>query len=91
MCTGARLVDIAIEKGTMFESDGWKHIESAFESGTVHFIGLASDGGVHSRLNQVSALLAAGSQPKLCIHFETCQLFLNNHFLEMCTFGVVER
>jgi hypothetical protein len=51
---GARLVDIRLEDGSIFKSDGWKYIESTFEKGTVHFIGLASDGGVHSRLNQVN-------------------------------------
>jgi 2,3-bisphosphoglycerate-independent phosphoglycerate mutase len=51
---GARLVDIGLEDGSIFKSDGWKYIESTFEKGTVHFIGLASDGGVHSRLDQVS-------------------------------------
>lgn len=54
--TGARLVDIALSEGSIFTSDGWKHIESTFENGTVHFIGLASDGGVHSRLDQVQSL-----------------------------------
>jgi bisphosphoglycerate-independent phosphoglycerate mutase (AlkP superfamily) len=50
---GARLVDIALEEGSMFKSDGWKHIEPSFEKNTVHFIGLCSNGGVHSRLDQV--------------------------------------
>jgi bisphosphoglycerate-independent phosphoglycerate mutase (AlkP superfamily) len=54
--TGARLVDIALDDGSMFTSDGWKHIEPTFSNGTVHFIGLASDGGVHSRLDQVGIL-----------------------------------
>eukprot|EP00955_Chlamydomonas_euryale_P097951 365117-Chlamydomonas_euryale.AAC.3 len=50
---GARLVDIALETGKMFEGDGWKLISGAFESNTVHFIGLLSDGGVHSRCDQL--------------------------------------
>lgn len=50
---GARLVDIALETGKMFEGDGWKLISKAFADKTVHFIGLLSDGGVHSRTDQL--------------------------------------
>jgi len=50
---GARLVDIALETGSMFTSDGWKYISDAFAEHTVHFVGLLSDGGVHSRCNQL--------------------------------------
>lgn len=50
---GARLVDIALETGKMFDGDGWKLISQAFASNTVHFIGLLSDGGVHSRYDQL--------------------------------------
>jgi 2,3-bisphosphoglycerate-independent phosphoglycerate mutase len=50
---GARLVDIALETGQMFEGDGWKYISPAFANHTVHLIGLLSDGGVHSRYDQL--------------------------------------
>lgn len=50
---GARLVDIALETGSMFKLPGWKLISEAFAEHTVHFIGLLSDGGVHSRYNQL--------------------------------------
>lgn len=50
---GARLVDIALETGKMFEGAGWKLISGAFAEHTVHFIGLLSDGGVHSRCDQL--------------------------------------
>lgn len=50
---GARLVDIALETGKMFEGAGWKLISGAFADHTVHFIGLLSDGGVHSRADQL--------------------------------------
>eukprot|EP00798_Chlamydomonas_sp_ICE-L_P012627 gene12627-15857_t len=50
---GARLVDIALETGAMWKGDGWKLISKAFESNTTHFIGLLSDGGVHSRTDQL--------------------------------------
>lgn len=50
---GARLVDQALANGKMFELPGWKLISQAFPNNTVHFIGLLSDGGVHSRYNQL--------------------------------------
>ena len=37
----------------MFDGAGWKLISSSFPDNTVHFIGLLSDGGVHSRCDQL--------------------------------------
>ncbi len=54
---GARLVDIALETGKMFEGPGWKLISQAFPAHTLHFIGLLSDGGVHSRFDQLIGTL----------------------------------
>lgn len=54
---GARLVDIALETGKMYELPGWQLISKAFESHTLHFIGLLSDGGVHSRYNQLAQIM----------------------------------
>jgi len=54
---GARLVDIALESGKMFEGAGWQYISQAFATNTVHFIGLLSDGGVHSRYDQLIGTL----------------------------------
>ncbi len=53
---GARLVDRALETGELFELDGWKHIAPAASEGTLHLIGLLSDGGVHSRYDQLKLL-----------------------------------
>ncbi len=50
---GARLVDRALKEGTLFQQDGWKYISNSFAANTVHFIGLLSSGGVHSRANQL--------------------------------------
>lgn len=50
---GARLVDIALDEGTMFTGEGWKYIKPCFAEGTLHLIGLLSDGGVHSRYDQL--------------------------------------
>jgi hypothetical protein len=63
---GARLVDKALSDGTLFTQDGWQYISSAFKEHTVHFIGLLSSGGVHSRANQLyqSAYPQRGSPAK---------------------------
>ncbi len=51
---GASLVDTALETGALFEGKGFKKLQGAFAAGgTLHFIGLLSDGGVHSRLDQI--------------------------------------
>eukprot|EP01023_Acetabularia_acetabulum_P034930 TRINITY_DN3286_c0_g1_i5.p1 TRINITY_DN3286_c0_g1~~TRINITY_DN3286_c0_g1_i5.p1 ORF type:complete len:560 (+),score=123.28 TRINITY_DN3286_c0_g1_i5:81-1760(+) len=59
---GARLVDIALETGEMFTGDGWKYISAAFENNTLHFIGLLSDGGVHSRFNQLIGTMKGAAE-----------------------------
>ena len=55
---GAKLVSAAIESGRMFEGDTWKTlIAQAKKGGTLHFIGLFSDGNVHSHLNHLKGML----------------------------------
>ncbi|XP_051115478.1 2,3-bisphosphoglycerate-independent phosphoglycerate mutase-like isoform X2 [Andrographis paniculata] len=54
---GAKLVDIALDTGKIFDGEGFKYIKQSFENGTLHLIGLLSDGGVHSRLDQLQLLL----------------------------------
>ncbi|XP_004492608.1 2,3-bisphosphoglycerate-independent phosphoglycerate mutase [Cicer arietinum] len=59
---GAKLVDLALESGKIFDGEGFNYIKESFETGTVHLIGLLSDGGVHSRLDQVQLLLKGLSE-----------------------------
>ena len=55
---GAKLVSAAIESGRMFEGATWKAlIEQVKKGGTLHFIGLFSDGNVHSHLNHLKGML----------------------------------
>ncbi len=56
---GAKLVSNSIESGLMFNSDSWKEIASVKDTGkTLHFIGLFSDGNVHSHIDHLKAMLA---------------------------------
>jgi len=55
---GAKLVNEAIASGALFEGKAWKTVvEQAYEGGTLHFIGLLSDGNVHSHIDHLYALL----------------------------------
>jgi len=56
---GAKLVSASIESGKMFESDTWKALVGGVkENGTtLHFIGLFSDGNVHSHIDHLKAML----------------------------------
>ncbi len=54
---GALLVDQAIASGDVFKQDGWRFISPAFEKNTLHLLGLLSDGGVHSRYDQLLGLI----------------------------------
>lgn len=55
---GAKLVDISIRSGRIFKSDTWKKMmQKGHEGGTVHFIGLLSDGNVHSHIDHLFAMI----------------------------------
>ncbi|XP_076906442.1 2,3-bisphosphoglycerate-independent phosphoglycerate mutase [Bidens hawaiensis] len=59
---GAKLVDLALESGKIYEDEGFNYIKESFATNTLHLIGLMSDGGVHSRLDQLQLLLKGASQ-----------------------------
>ena len=57
---GAKLVGASIESGAMFEGAVWKELVAKVlrNDGTLHFIGLFSDGNVHSHIDHLKAMLA---------------------------------
>ncbi|EXC35209.1 2,3-bisphosphoglycerate-independent phosphoglycerate mutase [Morus notabilis] len=59
---GAKLVDLALASGKIYEGEGFKYIKESFQNGTLHLIGLLSDGGVHSRLDQLQLLLKGAAE-----------------------------
>jgi 2,3-bisphosphoglycerate-independent phosphoglycerate mutase len=68
---GARLVDKAVQSGDIFKHKGWEGLKPAFEKDTLHFIGLLSDGGVHSRYDQLLLCLQGAAKEgakKLRVH-----------------------
>lgn len=63
----AKLVDLALASGKIFEGEGFKYIKESFETGTLHLIGLLSDGGVHSRLDQVQVTILVETFVPSCL------------------------
>ncbi len=55
---GAKLVNQSIQSGNIYHTEKWsKIIEHGKNNGTVHFIGLLSDGNVHSHINHLFSLI----------------------------------
>jgi 2,3-bisphosphoglycerate-independent phosphoglycerate mutase len=62
---GAALVHKSIETGAMFEGAAWKEVVAGLKGGagaagrspTLHFLGLFSDGNVHSHLDHLKAMI----------------------------------
>ena len=56
---GAKLVSQSIESGKMFASNTWCELISNVKNnnGTLHFLGLFSDGNVHSHIDHLKAML----------------------------------
>jgi 2,3-bisphosphoglycerate-independent phosphoglycerate mutase len=69
---GAKLVSAAIESGAIFRGDAWKKaLDRTASGGTLHFIGLLSDGNVHSHIDHLFAMLdkcAADGVAKVRVH-----------------------
>jgi 2,3-bisphosphoglycerate-independent phosphoglycerate mutase len=57
---GAALVSQSIASGALFTGQAWKEVTAT--SGTVHFIGLFSDGNVHSHLDHLKAMIRHAKQ-----------------------------
>ena len=56
---GAKLVNESIESGKMYESAAWKELvdNCVSKNSTMHFIGLLSDGNVHSNISHLFNML----------------------------------
>ena len=69
---GAKLVNKALKSGAVFQGEAWQKLKKIGRTGnTVHFIGLLSDGNVHSHIDQLFLLLdqcAADGFEKIRVH-----------------------
>ena len=61
------MVDQALANNEVWGYDGWKEIAPAAKEHTLHLIGLLSDGGVHSRYDQLLLTIKGVRPYMLCI------------------------
>jgi len=64
---GAKLVSNAIESGKIFTTDTWKKLISspAGNDKSLHFIGLFSDGNVHSHIDHLKSMILQASKDNI--------------------------
>ena len=71
---GAKLVSNSIESGKMFASATWQELVGGVKAsgGTLHFLGLFSDGNVHSHIDHLKAMVAqAKKEGVACVRIHT--------------------
>ncbi|MDE3269378.1 MAG: 2,3-bisphosphoglycerate-independent phosphoglycerate mutase [Pseudomonadota bacterium] len=54
---GAKLVDLALQDGTIFRGATWRKIATHATRSTLHFIGLLSDGNVHAHQDHLHQMI----------------------------------
>ena len=61
---GAKLVEEAVASGKLFEGETWKAaVANVLKSnGTLHFLGLFSDGNVHSHIDHLKAMVSRAAE-----------------------------
>lgn len=61
---GAKLVNESIANGKMYTSDTWKKVigNCVHNSSTLHFIGLLSDGNVHSHIEHLKSMIVKAKE-----------------------------
>jgi 2,3-bisphosphoglycerate-independent phosphoglycerate mutase len=63
---GAKLVNQALESGELFRAELWNRIVDVGKNGaTVHFLGLLSDGNVHSHIDHLFSLVKECARQKV--------------------------
>ena len=71
---GAKLVSNSIESGKMFASSTWQELIAGVKAsgGTLHFLGLFSDGNVHSHIDHLKAMVKqAKAEGVKCVRIHT--------------------
>ena len=60
---GAKLVNESIESGDRFTTETWKElVDKCKDHGTMHFLGLLSDGNVHTHIDHLKALITRAKE-----------------------------
>jgi 2,3-bisphosphoglycerate-independent phosphoglycerate mutase len=72
LAQGAKRVNLAMDSGEIYQTDLWSRIIArGKEGGKVHFIGLLSDGNVHSHIKHLFSMVehcAEGGVPNVRVH-----------------------
>ena len=65
---GAKLVSNSIESGKMFEGATWRELIGNVKknNSTLHFLGLFSDGNVHSHIDHLKAMIVRAKEEGVC-------------------------
>ncbi len=74
---GAKLVNESIDSGKIYQSDAWKNLVGQVKNhhSTLHFLGLLSDGNVHSNIAHLIAMLKEAKQEG--VHRVRCHILLD--------------
>ena len=74
---GAKLVNESIQSGKIYESAAWKDLLTNVKdkNSTLHFLGLLSDGNVHSNISHLLAMLEEAK--KEGVHHVRCHILLD--------------
>ncbi len=82
---GAKLVEESIENGSLFASETWKSlIANCLNNGKAfHFLGLLSDGNVHSNISHLLALLRKAKESGVKKAF--CHILLDGRDVPACS------
>lgn len=74
---GAKLVQESIENGNLYQSAAWKDLSTNCTENekTMHFLGLLSDGNVHSNISHLFALLRRSREEGM--HRVRCHILLD--------------
>lgn len=62
---GAKLVNESIESKAIFQSNTWRELAENAKGHTLHFLGLLSDGNVHSHINHLLAMIREAKEEGL--------------------------
>lgn len=68
---GAKRVENALDSGSLWKSKAWHSVVEVGRAATLHFVGLASDGNVHSNIAHLVAMLehaCAGGVQRVRVH-----------------------
>jgi len=68
---GAKLVNQALESGSLYETETWQQAINQGKQNTLHFLGLHSDGNIHAHTEHLYQLMTKAAESgvkEVCLH-----------------------